>query len=440
MSGPSAAWRPPSAEQRCDQLLQQWRGGLRLDRSERTRLAADLAALDDHLGRLERRELRIAAVGRVGVGKSSLLNALLGTPRFHTDVAHGSTRTAEQAHWSRQLPGLGSLTLIDTPGIDEVDGEVRELLARSAALGAELVLFVLDGDLSAPERLVLEGMLGRGQPVLPVLNRLDIWPEEQREQLMASLRKRLPRSRFCLEPVGVMAAPRRPALLEDGRVRSEPGPPDLTALLEALLPLLEQQGALLLALNCLQAADRFHGQLHRSRLRRGQRQARGLIQRVAGVKAAAVAANPLLLLDLAGTAAMDATLVLRLCRLYGLDMDPAQARRLLRQLSGHGLWLGGAQLGLQTVLSLLRQLLTLAAPVTGGLSLAPAAPVAMAQAALAVHTTHRTGRLAAEALRRNASLAPGRPGALMRRLWRDDPQARRWLSPPVRRPAAPQRP
>ena len=79
------------------------------------------------------------------------------------------------------------------------------------------------------------------------------------------------------------------------------------------------------------------------------------------------------------------------------------------------------------VLSLIRQLLLVAAPLTGGLSLAPAAPVAIAQAALAVHTTRRTGRLAAAELIKGAERG-GKPGALMRRLSHSDPQVRQWLN------------
>jgi hypothetical protein len=53
--------------------------------------------------------------------------------------------------------------------------------------------------------------------------------------------------------------------------------------------------------------------------------------------------------------------------------------------------------------------------------------VAVAQAALAVHTTRRTGRLAAAELLR-AATAAGQPGALLQRLVRQDPETRRWLS------------
>ena len=95
-------------------------------------------------------------------------------------------------------------------------------------------------------------------------------------------------------------------------------------------------------------------------------------------------------------------------------------------LSGHNALLGGAQIGIQLALGALRQLLLLAAPLTGGLSLAPAAPVALAQAALAVHTTRLTGRLAAAELLRSAQRG-GQPGALLRRLAISDPQVRLWL-------------
>jgi GTP-binding protein Era len=74
-----------------------------------------------------------------------------------------------------------------------------------------------------------------------------------------------------------------------------------------------------------------------------------------------------------------------------------------------------------------RQVLLLAAPLSAGLSLAPAAPVAMAQAALAVQTTRRTGRLAAQALMESRTAA-GHPAALLRRLAAEDPDTRRWLA------------
>jgi uncharacterized protein (DUF697 family) len=195
---------------------------------------------------------------------------------------------------------------------------------------------------------------------------------------------------------------------------------------DALHQLLQRHGELLLALNALQAADRFSQALHRTRLQHGRRQAQGLIGRFAALKATGVAANPWMLLDLAGGLACDSALVLQLCQLYGLPMTRSGARQLLTRLSGHNALLGGAQVSLQLLLGGVRQLLLLIAPFSGGLSLAPAAPVAVAQAALAVATTRRTGRLAAAELLRSTAAA-GRPGALLKRLMQHDPETRRWL-------------
>jgi hypothetical protein len=167
--------------------------------------------------------------------------------------------------------------------------------------------------------------------------------------------------------------------------------------------------------------------LHQWRLRRGKESAQALIGRYAALKATGVAANPLLLLDLAGGIALDTALVVQLCELYGLELGGGGARALLTRLSAQNALLGGTQLGIQLLLGGLRQVLLLAAPLSGGLSLAPAAPVALAQAALAVHTTRLTGRLAAAELLRSAERGRLRPASLLRRLARQDPQARAWL-------------
>ncbi|MFZ9850058.1 MAG: DUF697 domain-containing protein [Vulcanococcus sp.] len=417
----------PSAAERCALLLEPWRAELRLSERERAGLAPELRALDQQLQALAERRLRVAVFGRVGVGKSSLLNALLGQTAFATDVAHGCTRNQQRVDWPVAVPGLAAVELVDTPGIDEIAAHARQRLAARVALGADLVLLVLDGDLTSPEAEGLEVLLAAGKPVLVVLNRCDCWPAAELEPLLASIRRRLPAAARPLPLLAVASAPRRAVLLEDGRVRSEAEAPRIAPLRQALLQLLAEQGALLLGLNGLRAADRFAQRLHRWRLQRGRSAAQALIGRYAALKATGVAANPLLLLDLAGGLALDTALVAQLCQLYGLELGSGGARALLARLSTQNALLGGTQLGIQLLLGGLRQLLLLAAPLSGGLSLAPAAPVAVAQAALAVHTTRLTGRLAAAELLRGAERGRLRPASLLRRLARQDPQVRAWL-------------
>ena len=424
---PPAAPAAPCAAERCALLLQAWRAELRLSERERNVLAPELRALDRQLEALQRRTVRVAVFGRVGVGKSSLLNALLGEPRFATDVAHGCTRHQQRADWPVRVPGLAAVELVDTPGIDEIAAHARERLAARVALGADLVLLVLDSDLTSPEAAALDQLLAAGKPVLLVLNRCDCWPAAERDALLQSIRARLPAAARGVELHAVASAPRQAVLLDDGRVRSEPQPPRIAPLRQALEQLLREHGALLLGLNGLRAADRFAQHLHQWRLQRGRSAAQAVIGRYAALKATGVAVNPLLLLDLAGGIALDTALVLQLCQLYGLELGAGGARALLARLSAQNALLGGTQLGIQLLLGGVRQLLLLAAPLSGGLSLAPAAPVAMAQAALAVHTTRLTGRLAAAELLRSAQRGRLRPASLLRRLARQDPDVQRWL-------------
>jgi GTP-binding protein Era len=423
---PAPQLAPPPTPERCRLLLERWRGELVLSGRERDGLAGELAALDSQLARLAGGCLRVAVFGRVGVGKSSLLNALLGQPHFATDVAHGCTRRQERQRWPVAVSGLQGVELVDTPGIDEIAAAGRARLATRVALAADLVLLVIDGDLSRTELEAIDPLLASGRPLLLVLNRSDAWPAAELPALVASIRRRLPAPLRGLRPIAVAAAPRQARLRSDGRVRSETLPPQVEPLRRELLALLEQHGPLLLALNALRSADRFSQALHRQRLRLGRRRAQGLIGRFAALKAAGVALNPLLALDLAGGMACDSALVIQLCDLYGLPLSGSGARQLLGRLGGHNALLGGAQLGVQALLAGLRQVLLVLAPVSGGLSLAPAAPVAVAQAALAVHTTRRTGRLAAAELLRGATAA-GRPGALLQRLAEQDPDSRDWL-------------
>ena len=427
MAFPPPPLRSPSTAERCELLLGEWRSGLRLSDRERSALGPELQALDQQLLALKQRRLRVAVFGRVGVGKSSLLNALLEEEAFATDVAHGCTRSQQRRPWSVRIPGLTGVDLVDTPGIDEIAAKARQRLAARVAVGADLVLLVLDSDLTTPEAEALEQLLSAGKPVLLVLNRIDCWPESEREALISSIRRRLPPGHRDLELLAVASAPRQAVVLADGRVRSEPMPPQVAPLRWALLELLSQHGALLLGLNGLRAADRFAQRLHQWRLRLGKESAQALIGRYAALKATGVAANPLLLLDLAGGIALDTALVVQLCELYGLELGGGGARALLTRLSAQNALLGGTQLGIQLLLGGLRQVLLLAAPLSGGLSLAPAAPVALAQAALAVHTTRLTGRLAAAELLRSAERGRLRPASLLRRLAHQDPQARAWL-------------
>ncbi len=417
----------PSTAKRCQLLLNEWRNQLKLTPRERTQLTGELKTLDRQISRLNKKHIRIAAFGRVGVGKSSLLNALLEENIFATDVAHGCTRFTKAHLWNLSINNLKRIELVDTPGIDEIAAEARARLAARLALQVDLVLLVIDGDLTRIELEALEILLSSGKPVLLTLNRCDQWQPNELEDVIQSIRKRLPNNARNLIIKVVAAAPRKAQLKSNGRVRSQPCLPKVNSLLNYLKFYLSEQGELLLAINTLRQADHFHQAITVGRLKRSKAVAQNLIGRCAALKASCVAVNPLIMLDLAGGLVFDTALVIQLSKLYGLQMKGHAARKLLKRLSIYNAFLGGAQLSIQLILSALRQFLILATPITGGLSLASTAPVAIAQAALAVHTTKITGRLAAGALIQGSNHRCIPPEAMLQRLVKQDPQVKHWL-------------
>ncbi len=418
----------PTTPERCRLLLSKWRRELHMSNREKIQLAGELISLDRQLKRLTNKSIRIGVFGRVGVGKSSLLNALLEKTCFKTDVGHGCTRNIQTTYWDQPIKKLQYIQLVDTPGIDEISAESRCRLAAKLVLQIDLILFVIDSDLNRVEFDALDTLLNSGKPILLVLNRSDQWSPTEQEVLTKSIRRRLPRRISELQLQVVAAAPRQVKLQNDGKARSYPVAPRIESLRKSLVKLLTKHGELILALNTLRQADNFSQSLKQNRLKRSKLEAQSIIGRFAAVKASGVAANPLLLLDLAGGMACDTALVIQLCNLYGLQIGGPAARQILARLSSHNFLLGGAQIGIQLVLGGIRQVLFISAPISGGLTLASAAPVAFAQAALAVYTTKVTGRLTAQELLRGKHQREVQPGDMLRRLAKSDPQVRQWLS------------
>lgn len=100
---------------------------------------------------LKHRPLSIAVVGQTSSGKSSLINALVGTDAAKTDVLP-ETRSVTRYRYTfdNESDGPGSLTLLDTAGYEQTGASKQQAAdTHQAAIHADMILLVIDGHLSA---------------------------------------------------------------------------------------------------------------------------------------------------------------------------------------------------------------------------------------------------------------------------------------------------
>ena len=359
--------------------------------SVRSELASDFARIQSMLDKLERGELHIAVFGRVSAGKSALGNALLGREAFVVGVLHGTTTQAAQAVLDEAAHQ--GLVLIDTPGINELDGEARERLAFEVAEVSDLVVFVCDGDLTRDELNALKTLAATQRPLLLALNKSDRYGAAEREDLLIHLRQR---AAGLVHGEDVLAVAARPAperivsMDTDGReqVEHHAVPPDVAALRARLLAIAKREGKSLSELNAGLYAGRLTDQIS-ARIAATRRDvAAKVIRNYCLAKGVAVALNPVPVADLLAAASMDAAMVVQLSRVYGLPLTRAESGRLVATISVQLAALMGAIWGLQLVASALKGFSAgLSVLVTGA-----------AQGALAWYATVLIGRAAEQYL------------------------------------------
>jgi GTPase SAR1 family protein len=351
-AGPEAAKPAASRREAAERNLAAIEGTL-----ERVRDAVEREALQRERQRvqseLERGDLHLVVFGSGSVGKTSLIRALLRELVGEVGAPMGSTTTANR--YRLRLRGLERAVILeDTPGILEggTDGQRREELARRQAARADLLLLVVDGDLRASELQVFDTLAGLGKRLLLVLNKCDLRGEREAERLLALLRGRTNGRIAAADVISASASPQSVPM--PGGRPFQPQP-EVEALVRRLAVVLRADGEELIADNLLLQCRQL-GEASRSLLERQRRRdAEAIVERTMWIGAGVLAVTPLPGLDLLGTAAVQAQMVLEIGKVYGVTLDRAAAQELAlsvgRSLAGLGMVKGGVAL-LSSALSL----------------------------------------------------------------------------------------
>lgn len=112
---------------------------------------------------------RVAIVGPVNSGKSTLFNLLYGRTVSPVSAVPGTTRTLLQEE-------IGPFVITDTPGFGEVEGVDRADIARQSLAGADVIVLVLDAaaGVRQSDYELDRQLLATGKPVLLTLNKIDL--------------------------------------------------------------------------------------------------------------------------------------------------------------------------------------------------------------------------------------------------------------------------
>lgn len=361
----------------------------------------EIELLNSTLSKLDSNLIRIAAFGLVSRGKSAVLNALLGSKILQTGPLNGVTQWPRSVRW--QAGGKVIVELIDTPGLDEIQGESRAQMARDVVRQADLILFVVSGDITRTEYQALLELRQAQKPLILVFNKIDLYPDTDRAAIYKNLQQLgagNPQAKPLLPDEIVMIAA-EPAPMEvrvewpDGQVSYEweTPPPQVDELKQTILNILNREGRSLLALNALIQARDAEAAIAQKTIDIRQQEAEDIIWQYTKYKALAVALNPIAFFDILGGTVADLALIRSLARLYGLPMTSYEAGKILKTIlmSCGGLLLG--ELGSSFILGLGKS----TAALTSGdnpTNITAFAGSAIAQAGIAGYGAYSVGKAA----------------------------------------------
>ena len=242
---------------------------------------------------------RLAIVGPVNAGKSTLFNTLLGRDVSPISAVPGTTRELV-TDW------FGPFILIDTPGFGEAMGSVeteadldRAKVAREAVKHAAVVVLLVDSaaGLRQSDRDLYRELVGTGRPVVVALNKIDL-VRRDREAVLADAHSRLGNAQII--PISAKRG--------EG-VASE------------LVPAI------------FQADSRLAVALGRA-LPAYRRLAAGRLVRNASMLNAAIGAEPIPGLALPLLLTSHVRMVLRVAAIYGETISPERAKELIATMAG----------------------------------------------------------------------------------------------------------
>lgn len=289
------------------------------------RLTQQLEALTPAL---DRQSVSIAIAGGQGVGKTALMEVLK----------------------AREFGQNPLVSVTEVPALFTRQGAAADATFQTA----DLLLFLVAGDITDPEFDAVQQCIALGQRVMVVWNKQDRCLSRDRADLLQHLRSRL---QPLLDPEDVVAIAAAPAPVKvmrhqaDGTVQEslEPQLPDLSKLTPRLGRIVETETPQLVCASVIRAADALKQEIKNDLNKVREARALPIVTQYQWVTAAAAIANPFPALDLLATGAANAQMIVDLGNIYQQKVSLEKAQVAAANLGELLLKFGLVELSTQTI-------------------------------------------------------------------------------------------
>lgn len=359
----------------------------------------------------EAQTLEIVAFGTISSGKSSVLNLLAGRDVFATDAKGGTTVSRNEIPW----PGIDKVTLVDTPGLGEIDGALHVNIAADSAKDADLVLVVVDGPLRESEHNLLEKIGEMEKRVIICLNKSDWYSQSDRDKLMGQIYRQTgdfvrQEDIVCIQAQAGHRVRRK--VLADGSEVDETVviDPNIDPLAQRMLKIVNRDGKDLLMANLLLQS---RGLVEKARFRVKEsldRKAWGIVDKYMWGAGGVAALSPFPIVDLVAGSAISTKMIIDLAEVYHQKVDLDTASKWLGEMGKNLIGVLGAQgatVAVSAVVASLIKTVPFAGTIAGG----------VLQGAVQALITKWIGSVFIEYFRNEMQTPEGGLSGLARRQW-----------------------
>ena len=167
----------------------------------------------------------VSMLGRTNVGKSSIINALVGEKVAAVANKTQTTRTAIRAIVNR--PNL-QVIFVDTPGIHKPKSKLGDVMVETAfgsSTDVDIVLFVVDAtstEIGKGDRIILDKIISSGKKCILVINKIDLVKKEQLAKIIDLYSKEY--NFISVVPVSVIKNTNLDVLLDEIAKNLQSGP------------------------------------------------------------------------------------------------------------------------------------------------------------------------------------------------------------------------